>query len=143
MQRRSPARASRRDDDEHERSRPTTSRRGTSGRAGDARIVRWAVVGIGHIAQVAVLPAFRNARANSRLVALISGDGEKLARIGRRYRVEHVGSYDDFEHVAAAAGADAVYIALPNHLHAEYTERAAAAGLHVLCEKPMAVTTQE
>ena len=48
-------------------------------------------------------------------------------------------SYDAFEE-CLESGIDAVYIALPNHLHREYTERAARKGVHVLCEKPMAVT---
>jgi len=94
--------------------------------------VRYAVVGLGNIAQVAVLPAFAHAEENSELVALISGDAEKLDVLGKNYRVEHRGSYDDLERVARAAGADAVYIAVPNARHRELTLRAAAAGLHVL-----------
>ncbi|HEX6643759.1 MAG TPA: Gfo/Idh/MocA family oxidoreductase [Gemmatimonadales bacterium] len=107
------------------------------------RKVRYAVVGLGHIAQVAVLPAFAHARENSELVCLISDDSEKLEKLGRKYRVEHRSDYDRFEEALAASAADAVYIALPNHLHREYTERAAAAGVHVLCEKPMAVTEED
>lgn len=109
----------------------------------DRRRVRYAVVGLGHIAQVAILPAFAHAEENSELVALFSDDAEKLAKLGRKYRVPHRFDYADFEEGLAAAEADAVYIALPNHLHREYTERAAAAGVHVLCEKPMAVTEQD
>ena len=108
--------------------------------AGRRRRVRYGVVGLGHIAQVAVLPAFAHAGENSELVALFSDDPEKLAKLGRKYRVEHRCDYDEFERGLAESGADAVYIALPNHLHREYTERAARAGVHVLCEKPMAVT---
>src|SRR5688500_6801283 len=106
----------------------------------ETRRIRYAVVGLGHIAQVAVLPAFQHARENSELVALISDDGEKLETLGRKYRVEHRFDYESFEDGLRKARVDAVYIALPNHLHREYTERAAAAGVHVLCEKPMAVT---
>ena len=50
--------------------------------------VRYAVVGLGHIAQVAVLPAFAHARHNSRLVALVSGDPSKLRTLKKKYRVE-------------------------------------------------------
>ena len=109
----------------------------------ETRRIRYAVVGLGHIAQVAVLPAFQHARENSELVALISDDGEKLETLGRKYRVEHRFDYENFEDGLREARVDAVYIALPNHLHREYTERAAAAGVHVLCEKPMAVTEED
>jgi predicted dehydrogenase len=102
--------------------------------------IRYAVVGLGHIAQVAVLPAFKNA-ANSELFALVSGDLEKLKTLGQKYSLKHLYSYKDYGR--ALANVDAVYLALPNHLHREYAVRAAAAGVHVLCEKPMAVTEEE
>jgi len=102
--------------------------------------VRYAVAGLGHIAQVAVLPAFANA-SNSELVALVSGDGEKLKKLGKKYSLEHLYPYKDYSRVLS--NVDAVYLALPNHLHREYAVRAAAAGVHVLCEKPMAVTEEE
>ncbi|HEV7366885.1 MAG TPA: Gfo/Idh/MocA family oxidoreductase [Gemmatimonadales bacterium] len=104
--------------------------------------VRYAVVGLGHIAQVAVLPAFAHAQ-NSELVALISDDPEKLGQLGRRYKVKGRFSYDQFEEGLRSAAVDAVYITLPNHLHREYAERAARAGVHVLVEKPMAVTEDD
>jgi len=104
--------------------------------------VRYAVVGLGHIAQVAVLPAFAHAE-NSELAALISDDPEKLEKLGRRYKVKPRFSYDQFEECLTSGVVDAVYIALPNHLHREYTERAARAGVHVLCEKPLAVTEED
>jgi predicted dehydrogenase len=104
-------------------------------------LVRYAVVGLGHIAQVAVLPAFAHARRNSRLVALVSDDPAKRKAISRMYQLDRTYSYDDYD--ACLEQVDAVYIALPNSLHAEYTVRAAQAGVHVLCEKPMAVTVDE
>ena len=58
------------------------------------RIVRYAVVGLGHIAQVAVIPAFAHAKRNSTLVAIVSGDGTKRREIAKRYQVEHAFSYD-------------------------------------------------
>jgi glucose-fructose oxidoreductase len=103
--------------------------------------VRYAVVGLGHIAQVAVLPAFAHARRNSRLAALVSDDTAKLRTLAKKYRVGNAFSYDDYD--ACLGQVDAVYIALPNSMHAEYTIRAANAGVHVLCEKPMAVTVDE
>lgn len=105
--------------------------------------VRYAVVGLGHIAQVAVLPAFAHAGQNSQLSALVSDDPEKLEKLGQRYKVKARYTYDQFEECLESGGVDAVYIALPNHLHREYSERAARAGVHVLCEKPMAVTEED
>jgi len=105
--------------------------------------IRYAVVGLGHIAQTAVLPAFRHARRNSILAALVSDDPEKLVQLGRRYGVDRVYSYDEYDECLRTGEIDAVYIALPNNLHREYTVRAACAGVHVLCEKPMAVTEAE
>jgi predicted dehydrogenase len=103
--------------------------------------VSYAVVGLGHIAQVAVLPAFAHAKRNSRLAALVSDDRSKLRAVARKYRVERTYSYDEYE--ACLDQVDAVYIALPNSMHADYTIRAAKVGVHVLCEKPMAVTADE
>ncbi len=57
------------------------------------RPVRHAVVGLGHIAQVAVLPAFAHARRNSRLTALVSGDRRKRDALSKKYRVEGAYSY--------------------------------------------------
>jgi predicted dehydrogenase len=110
-------------------------------RSASRRVVRYAVVGLGHIAQVAVLPAFAHARRNSRLVAVVSDDRTKRREITARYGIEQACAYDEFE--ACLSEVDAVYIALPNSLHAEYTVRAARAGKHVLCEKPMAVTVAD
>jgi glucose-fructose oxidoreductase len=107
-----------------------------------AKKVRYAVVGLGHIAQVAVLPAFAHAE-NSELAALVSDDPEKLEKLGRKYKVKARFSYDLYGECLESGVVDAVYIALPNHLHREYTERAARAGVHVLCEKPLAVTEED
>jgi predicted dehydrogenase len=104
--------------------------------------IRYAVVGLGHIAQVAVLPAFAHAE-NSVLAALVSDDPEKLEKLGRKYRVKNRYAYAQYDECLESGAVDAVYIALPNHLHREYSERAARAGVHVLCEKPMAVTEDD
>ena len=103
--------------------------------------VKYAIVGLGHIAQVAVLPAFAHARRNSRVTALVSDDATKRKSLGRKYRIEATFPYDDYE--TCLEQVDAVYIALPNSMHAEYTIRAANSGVHVLCEKPMAVTVDD
>jgi predicted dehydrogenase len=105
--------------------------------------IRYAAVGLGHITQVAVLPAFQHASENSELVALVSSDEEKLRQLGRRYDVENLYSYDQYDELLRSGEIDAVYIALPNHQHEEYTVRAAKRGIHVLCEKPLALTERE
>lgn len=102
--------------------------------------IRYAVVGLGHIAQTAVLPAFEHARSNSELAALISTDPLKLKRLGRRYKVPHCYPTEQFEECLKAGNIDALYIATPNTDHQIYAERAAEMGIHVLCEKPLATT---
>src|SRR5688572_22107750 len=108
-----------------------------------SRKVRYAVVGLGHIAQKAVLPAFAHAKRNSVLSALVSDDSIKLRTLGRRYKVPGLFDYESFEEMLGADLVDAVYIALPNSLHRPYAEMAARAGVHILCEKPLAVTGED
>lgn len=113
--------------------RESTSKRGP---------IRYAVVGLGYISQVAALPAFEHAR-NSKLAALVSDDPTKLKKLGAKYRVKSLCSYDEYNDLMRSGEVDAVYIGLPNTLHAEYAVRAANAGVHVLCEKPMATTATD
>src|SRR4051812_10831546 len=61
------------------------------------RKIRYAVVGLGHIAQVAVLPAFKHAAKNSQLAALVSSDPTKLKELSRRYRVPLTVSYEGYD----------------------------------------------
>lgn len=105
--------------------------------------VRYAVVGLGHIAQVAMLPGFSHAGKNSELTALVTGDATKARQIRKKYCVESVYSYKDYEKCLRNGGIDAVYIALPNNMHRDYAVAAANAGVHVLCEKPMALAENE
>jgi len=105
--------------------------------------IRYAVAGQGYIAQAAVLPAFENAAKNSKLVALISDDPAKLGKLAKKYDVKHTCDYSEYDRCLSSGEVDAVYIALPNHMHHQYTIRAAQAGVHVLCEKPMALTVGE
>jgi predicted dehydrogenase len=107
------------------------------------RPLNYAVVGLGYIAQIAILPAFRRARRNSRLTALVSDDPVKLNELSDKYGVQQRYSYDRYSECLGSGQVDAVYIALPNHLHHEYAVRAANAGVHVLCEKPMAMSVDE
>jgi predicted dehydrogenase len=111
--------------------------------ARESRKIRYAVIGAGNIAQVAVLPAFAHAKDNSELVAVISGDGEKRAALRERYGFELDGDYDSLESVIERGAIDAVYVATPNSLHKEFAFRAAEAGVHVLCEKPLAPSVDD
>jgi predicted dehydrogenase len=108
------------------------------------RKIRYAVVGLGWFAQASALPAFANTE-NSQVVALVSDDATKRTEVAKKYGIDktHTYTYDRYDELLSSGTIDAVYIALPNHLHCDYTIRAAQAGIHILCEKPMAVTVEE
>src|SRR5471030_11288 len=101
----------------------------------------YAVIGLGHITQHAVLPAFKHAR-NAQLCSVVSSDEEKRKKIGKRYHCDAYG-YEDLELCLARPDIDAVYIGEPNDKHAEFVIRCAQAGVHVLCEKPLAISEEE
>src|SRR5262245_31422042 len=82
----------------------------------DAERIRYAVVGLGYIAQAAVLPAFKNAE-NSELTAFVSDDPKKLRALGEKYGVEERYSYAELDRCLESGTVDAVYIALPNNMH--------------------------
>ncbi len=106
--------------------------------------IRYAVMGLGHIAQVAVLPAFKNAE-NSELVALISEDRTKLKKLGDKYKVDESCRYfnDEFPWCLHDADVDVLYLCTPNDLHTKYVMSALNEGVHVLCEKPLTITEGE
>jgi glucose-fructose oxidoreductase len=106
------------------------------------RKIRYAVIGQGYFAQMAVLPAFAHAK-NVALAALVSDDRAKLEKLGEDYGVETLISYDQLDQFLDGGEIDAVYLTLPNSLHREYTLRAARAGVHVLCEKPLGVSVED
>jgi glucose-fructose oxidoreductase len=109
---------------------------------GNSKKIRYAVVGLGWIAQETILPGFHGAR-NSELVALITDDAEKAEELREKYDVSETLDYDGYDNFLRSGKVDAVYITLPNHLHKDYSVRAAKAGIHVLCEKPMANNVAE
>jgi len=104
----------------------------------------YAVVGIGGLSKSDILPAFAHTR-HARLTGLVSGNVDKARDFATKYGVPESGlyTYDTFDKIADNPEIDAVYIVLPNNMHAEYTLRAFKAGKHVLVEKPMAVSVKE
>jgi len=113
------------------------------GMANGSKKVRYALIGAGNIAQVAVLPAFKHAKSNSELVAVISNDPEKRLQLSKDYDLKLFGDYDDLESILEQGAIDALYVSTPNALHKECVLRAAAAGVHVLCEKPLATSVAD
>ena len=103
----------------------------------------YAVIGLGRIAGH-FMPGVGNT-TNSQITALVSGHRDKAERIAAEYQIPKTSiySYDNFDEIAHNPAVDAVYVALPNSMHAEYTIRAAKAGKHVLCEKPMATSVAD
>jgi predicted dehydrogenase len=96
--------------------------------------VRWGVLGVAKIATEKVIPAMRGL-ANCEVVAIASRDAAKAAEAARVLGIAR--SHGSYEALVADPDVDAIYIPLPNHLHVEWTTRAAEAGKHVLCEKPI------
>jgi len=122
---------------------PTRKSSPTTGARKSGKKIRYAVVGLGYFAQEAILPAFANAKKNSELVALVSDDPEKLKKLGRKHDARLGFGYDRYDELLASGEIDAVYIALPNDLHKDFALRAAKQGIHVLCEKPLALTERD
>ena len=107
-----------------------------------AQPIRMAVLGLGHFAQAAVLPAIAQLE-DVALAALVSGSDHKLDELAERYNVPHRATYDELDDLLESEVVDAVYIAVPNDLHAQMTVIAARHGVHIMCEKAMAPTEAE
>ena len=103
----------------------------------------YAVIGLGRIAGH-FMPAVRKT-TTSQITGLVSGHRDKADRIAAEYGVPAISiyNYENFDEIAHNPAIDAVYVALPNSMHAEYTIRAAKAGKHVLCEKPMSTSVAD
>ena len=106
--------------------------------------VGFALVGLGRLSVEELLPAFGVCEM-ARPVALVSGDRNKALTIARQYGIAEQAVYDykTFDRIRDNPEVDVVYIVLPNGMHHEFTLRAAKAGKHVLCEKPMATSSRE
>jgi predicted dehydrogenase len=108
------------------------------------RKLGWALVGLGSLSTNQIAPALLKSR-HSRLAAVVTGTPEKGVKWREKYGLaeDKVYSYENFDQIADDPDIDVVYIVLPNSMHHEFTLRAAKAGKHVFCEKPMANTAAE
>ena len=106
--------------------------------------VGFAIIGLGDYALKQIMPRFAQSK-RAHIAALVSGNPAKLREVGEAYGVPQQArySYDSFAAIAANPAVEAVYIVLPTGLHAEWAIRAFAAGKHVMCEKPPAISSQE
>ena len=102
--------------------------------------VRWGVLGAAKIAVEKVIPAMQ-AGEWSEVVAIASRDGGRAREAAGRLGIPK--AYGSYEELLADPEVEAVYNPLPNHLHVPWTTKAAEAGKHVLCEKPVAMSAAE
>ena len=100
----------------------------------------WGVLGVASIAVNQVIPAMQRSRL-SRVVAIASRDHTKAESAARSLGIPR--AHGSYEALLADPDVEAVYIPLPNHLHVPWSIRAAEAGKHVLCEKPLALSARE
>jgi D-xylose 1-dehydrogenase (NADP+, D-xylono-1,5-lactone-forming) len=100
----------------------------------------WGILGPGFIATRAVIPAIQQV-PDSCVLAVASSNEQRAREVAIRFGIKRY--YFDYQALLDDPDIDVVYIALPNHLHREWTIRAAAAGKHVLCEKPLAIHADE
>lgn len=108
------------------------------------RPLRFACVGLGTISDIFMKACAQSTKC--KVTGLVSGHtDEKAPKYEQMYGIspKSVYTYEHFDEIAHDPNIDAVYIGLPNSMHAEYTIRAAKAGKHVLCEKPMAISSAE
>jgi predicted dehydrogenase len=102
--------------------------------------VRYAMVALGDIAQEAMLPGVEHT-GNSEVTAFVTSDSEKAREVGKQYGVDRSFNYDQFETLLRSGTVDAIYLSTPNWRHAEFAIPALKAGIHVLVEKPLEVST--
>ncbi|MFC6645307.1 Gfo/Idh/MocA family protein [Granulicella cerasi] len=104
--------------------------------------IRYAIVGLGDIAQEDMMPGVAHT-GNSEITALITSDPKKAEELSSKYDVEFTYSYEQFESALRSGNFDAIYLATPNWRHAEFIIPALQAGIHVLTEKPLEVSTEK
>jgi predicted dehydrogenase len=102
--------------------------------------IRWGVLGVANIATTKVIPAMQRC-ARAEIAAIASRDLGKAEEAAGRLGIPK--AYGSYAELLADPEIDAVYNPLPNHLHAPWSIKAAEAGKHVLCEKPISLTSAE
>ncbi len=103
--------------------------------------LRWGVLGAASIAIKSMIPAIRDSSELGEVVAIASRDPDRAAAVAAECGIPR--AYGSYEALLGDPDVDAVYNPLPNHLHASWSMRAADAGKHVLCEKPLACGAAE
>ncbi|MBL7745207.1 MAG: Gfo/Idh/MocA family oxidoreductase [Chitinophagaceae bacterium] len=103
-----------------------------------------ALVGLGGYAGGQLAPALQQTE-NCYLAGIVTGTPSKIETWKSRYNIpdKNIYNYENFDNIKDNADIDIVYVVLPNSMHAEYVIRAARAGKHVICEKPMAITVED
>ncbi len=109
---------------------------------GTDRKVRYGIVALGSISQEAMMPGVEHT-GNSVISALVTDDTEKAAKLGEMYEVGNTYSFDQFSQMISSGAVDAIYLATPNWRHAEFAVPALQAGIHVLVEKPMEISSEQ
>jgi len=102
--------------------------------------VRWGILGAARIADGAILPGIVQS-SNAKAVAIAAREMQRAKTMADKHGIDQ--AYGSYEDLLNDANVEVVYIALPNHLHVEWAEKALQAGKHVLCEKPAAMTRAE
>ncbi len=103
-----------------------------------------ALVGLGGYAEGQLAPALQQTK-HCYLAGIVTGSPSKIPSWKEKYNIpdKNIYSYENFDAIRDNPDFDIVYVVLPNSMHAEYTIRAAQAGKHVICEKPMALTVED
>jgi predicted dehydrogenase len=104
----------------------------------------FALVGLGNLSTNQIAPALQKTQ-HCRLAGIVSGTPEKRQKWAAQYNIpeRNIYSYETFDKIKDNPDIDVIYVVLPNAMHGEYTVRAAQAGKHVLCEKPMEVSAEK
>ena len=115
-----------------------------AGAADGDQTVNFALVGLGSLSTHQLAPALQKTK-HAKLKGIVTGTPAKAEKWSKQYGIEHrnIYNYDNFDQLSENEEIDVIYIVLPNGMHHEFTIRAAEAGKHVLCEKPMAVSSQQ
>jgi predicted dehydrogenase len=108
------------------------------------RKIGYCMIGLGRISMDHFMPGLLTSK-NSRLTGLVSGHRDKALAQAAKYGVPEssIYTYENMDQIKNNPAIDAVYVALPNSMHAEYTIRSARAGKHVLCEKPISTSVAD